>query len=211
MRSHNTYSTKDHFGIVEQGETSMLKSYPTPCRVQRRKYTMKQKTQRLVLVSLVVSALFLSSIPTIMADSQNVTVRWIVPADTTIAVSYPSGESNVVFEPSGKTFTDEPAKSQTGSNAALRITNNGNTAVSINASFSTDLPTGITFVNVSVGDNTNSTLYWYVPANDTDDQELDDSIAAAGGTQDFWFWSSGTDVAEGTVDKTFTVTSSNTS
>ena len=172
---------------------------------------MKQKTQRLVLVSLVVSALFLSSIPTIMADSQNVTVRWIVPADTTIAVSYPSGESNVIFEPSGKTFTDEPAKSQTGSNAALRITNNGNTAVSINASFSTDLPTGVTFVNVSVGDNTNSTLYWYVPANDTDDQELDDSIAASGGTQDFWFWSSGTDVAEGTVDKTFTVTSSNTS
>ena len=172
---------------------------------------MQQKTKRLVLIGLVASALFLSSIPTIMADSQNVTVRWIVPADTTIVASYPSGESNVIFEPSGKTFTDEPAKSQTGSNAALRITNNGNTAVSINASFSADMPTGVTFVNVSVGDNTNSTLYWYVPANDTDDQEIEDSIAASGGTQDFWFWTSGTDVAEGTVDKTFTVTSSNTS
>ena len=170
-----------------------------------------KRNKKLVLVSmLVVSALFLTSIPTLMADSQNVTVRWTIPADTTIAVSYPSGESNVVFEPSGKTFTDEGAKSQTGSNAALRITNNGNTPVSINASFSASFPTGVSNVEISVGDNTNSTSFTYSSGSETSDQEIEDSIAASGGTQDFWFWTTGTDVAEGQVDKTFTVTSTNT-
>ena len=148
-----------------------------------------------------------SLINTARADSQNVTTRWIVPADTTISLSFPNSESLITFDTPGMNFTNVSAKAQTGILAALRVTNAGNTAVKLSGAWTLDWPTGVTFVNISVTDDTNATKIWYTPANETSSCDWVASLAI-GTSEDFWFWSSGANVAKTTgVDRTLTVTS----
>ena len=209
MRPHNKYSTKDHFGSVEQGENIYAKKLSHSLQGTQEKHAMRFKNFSVLAVALVVlSALSFSVIPTTLAETSSVTVRWTVAAEYGITVSLPANTDNILFEPAGQNFTETAATGQTPSVAAMNITNTGNASIKIMANFSADLPTGVTYVNISVADNTNASgKYWFVPANDTTPQEIEDSIVI-GSSQLFWFWTSGVEVAAGTTDKTFTVTSS---
>ncbi len=168
---------------------------------------MKQNKIKSILIATSMLLVFGAGIA--LADSSDVTTEWIIPADTTFAISYPNSESQITFETTGQNFTNWGAKAQTDSLAALRITNNGNTAISIQARWTADWPAGITFVNISVGDNTNSSKFTYGPSNETTNQTIDANLAISG-TEDFWFWSSGVEVAETTgVARTLRIYSTN--
>jgi len=174
---------------------------------------MKTKIGALMIAAVILC--FISSFAMIaMADTSDVTTRWIVPADTTIAISFPNGESLVEFNAAGKNFTDLGASSQVVGSSALRVTNNGNTAVKLEFNWTTEWPTGVEFVNISIADWSDNTTYGddYVSfgdSNETIKQEVEDSLAD-GGTQDFWFWSTGHDVDETAgVDRSLRITSTN--
>jgi len=162
------------------------------------------------LVMVLVSVFVLSLItPIVLADSSGVTTRWIVPADTTIGISYPNSESEIEFNAAGQNFSELGATSQTGSLSALRVTNDGNTAIEVNASWSVDFPTGVDYVNISMYDNTNATHFIYAAANETVNQTWNASLGV-GNYNDFWFWSCGTEVAETAgIDRTLVVYSRN--
>ena len=162
------------------------------------------------VVTLVLGMLMLPGlVNTVEADTGNVTTRWIVPADTTISISFPNGQTLIEFNAAGKNFTDLGATAQTDVLAALAVTNNGNTAVKIEGNWTAEWPTGIVNVNISIGDNTNATALTYTTADETTKQEWNASLPI-GSTVEFWFWSSGTEVAETAgVDRTLMVTSTN--
>lgn len=165
------------------------------------------KGKKLVLVLGLMTLIGITS--HVIADSSDVTTRWIVPADTTLGISYPSGESLIEFNCAGKNFSYHPATGQDAASSALRVTNNGNTAVKIEFNWTADWPSGITDVNISVGDNTNATAFLFGSANETTKQTVDASVAIAG-HQDFWFWTCGTNVEETAgVDRSLRVTTTN--
>ncbi len=146
---------------------------------------------------------------TVLADSGDVTTRWIVPADTTIGISYPNGETLIEFSATAQNFSNLSASSQTGALSALRITNNGNTAIQVDARWTADYPSGVKYVNISVSDATNDTFRSYSDTNETTNQTWSTSIAVDG-TEDYWFWSTGWEVAETAgVDKTLRIYSTN--
>ena len=161
----------------------------------------------LAVILLFLSAFLSSSIP-VAAESVGVTVRFGVAAEKGITVSLPANATNsyIFFDILTQNFTEIGADGQTDSIAAANVSNDGNTAISIDGNFSSNLPTGVTYVNVSVGDNTNTSKFSYTQATDLDAQEIEDSIAI-GGYQLFWFWASGNEVAAGTHDVKFTFTS----
>ena len=131
------------------------------------------------------------------ADSSNVTVTWIIPADESIQIQYPTGESDIRFNPGSKTFNDQVAVGQDDSTPGLNITNNGNTALQINFIFETALyDPGITFINCSIGDQTNSTNVTWNNSNASTTNHTVDASLAVDGTEEFWFWSCGTDMLE---------------
>ena len=172
---------------------------------------MKKFVTTFVVSAVVMFALFGAGVitKTVKADTSDVTTRWIVPADTTIAISYPNGESLIEFNAAGKNFTDLAASSQTGENAALRVTNNGNTAVEIEFNWTAEWPSGVEYVNISIEDDTNSTSKSFSDADETVKQTMVASLAD-GDTEDFWFWTTGTDVDETAgVDRSLRITSSN--
>ena len=170
---------------------------------------MKMKRSK-KLVGIFVMLLILYCVaPVVAADSSDVTTRWIVPADTTIAISYPNSETLIEFSASAQNFSDLKATAQTETLAALRVTNNGNTAVQLEAEWTDDFPSGVTDVNVSVGDDSNDTWFWYTSDNETTNQTWVASLAVDA-AEDFWFWSSGTEVEETAgVDKTLRIWSTN--
>ena len=133
---------------------------------------------------------------TVGADSSNVTVTWVIPADESITITYPTGNGKIKFAPSSKTFVEEQADSQGGATAGMNIENTGNIALQINFTFSdTWYDAGLEYFNCSVDTNDNTTkLYW------TNDNETDNHTAVASlavnVNEDFWFWSSGTDCLE---------------
>jgi len=133
----------------------------------------------------------------VSADSENVTTEWVVPGDTTITISYPNSETQITFDATGtgKTFSSLAATAQTADLAALRVTNDGNQALEIEAKWSDDWPTNVTDVNVSITDNTNSSVIYYGAANETTNQTWVDSLAI-GASEDFWFWTCGTEVEQ---------------
>jgi len=144
-----------------------------------------------------------------IAESSDVTTTWIVPADTTIATSFPNAQDHIEFNAAGQNFSDLAATGQTGVNAALRVTNNGNTAITVEASWLAEWPTGVTSVNISIGDNTNASKLWYGDANETTNQTWNASLAVDG-ANDFWFWTDGAEVEETAgIERTLRVYSSN--
>ena len=67
------------------------------------------------------------------AKADDIEVEWVVPADTTISVSYPTSETNIEFDATtiGMDFNELGATSQASDTAALKITNEGNTPLDI--------------------------------------------------------------------------------
>ena len=149
-----------------------------------------------------------------VGDSVDVTTQWIVPADTGISASFPVHAGEVEFDCSGQNFTDQGATSQDATHPALVITNNGNTAVQLEAEWTTDWPTGVEFVNMSIDDWSDNTTYgddWlsYSDSNETTNQTWMASLGV-GASEDFWFWTTGHEVAETTgIDRTLRVYSTN--
>ena len=156
----------------------------------------------LIIVSLVLS--MLAIFPSVSAGT-NVTTTWIVPGDTTISVTFPTGEGKIEFDCDSKDPDKQGASSQTAVVAALNISNDGNTALEINASWSAAWPSGVTHVNISAGDNTNSTSFTFTSANCQTNQTLNDSLDVDE-YENYWFWTSGTDIAETAgVDRTLVI------
>jgi len=170
---------------------------------------MKKIISLMVLVAFVGAFLALAITP-VSADSNDVTITWIVPADTTLTISYPTGEGKIEFDATGEgqTFSDLAASSQESGTAALRIQNDGNTALQIEANIAS-FPTNVTHVNLSIGDDSNTTRILYGSANCSANQTWIASLAI-GGDQDFWFWSSGANVEETAgVDRTLKIYATN--
>lgn len=131
-----------------------------------------------------------------VADSQTVTVTWIVPGDTGFSIAWAGAESEMVFNTGDQNFTSIRARSQTPTTPIINITNNGNTAVDYHMIFNVTFPTGVTYVNCSVFNNTNATLFSWNNSNDTSTNHTVASSIAIDGYADFWFYSDGIEVAE---------------
>jgi hypothetical protein len=154
---------------------------------------MKGKnTKRIVLLLATSMVVAFFGAGTALADSENVTVTWIVPEDSSIRIEYPTGEGKIEFDATGigMNFSNLSASSQTVGTAALKVVNEGNTAVSLTFDFDS-WPTNVTYVNVSVGDGANTSgSKWWNNANNTTGQVVTTSLAM-GANQTYWFWSSG--------------------
>ena len=144
-----------------------------------------------------ISILGMLLMPMALADSSNVTVTWVIPADTSVTITYPTGTGKIKFEPASKTFVEEQATSQGAGTAGMNIENIGNTALQINFTFSdTWYDAGLEFFNCSVNTNDNATkkVYW-TNSNETANHTVVASLAVSA-DEDFWFWSTGTDCLE---------------
>ena len=145
----------------------------------------------------------------VVGDTVDVTTEWIVPADTGISASFPAHAGEVEFDCVGQNFTDQGATGQAAGTSALRITNNGNTAVQIEGNWTSEWPSGVKYVNMSIDDWSNTTSLTYGDTNETTKQTWVASLGI-GANEDFWFWSTGIEVAETSgVTRTLRVTSTN--
>lgn len=128
------------------------------------------------------------------------TITWVVPGDDTITVSYPAETTEVKFTTTGQDFMNSPADSQTGAVSALRVQNDGNQNLQVNATWTAEWIDGVEGVNVSIGDNTNATLVYWTDDNETTaNHTFVASLPPDGSdTEDFWMWTNGTAVGETT-------------
>jgi hypothetical protein len=176
-----------------------------PIRHIKRGVEMKNKT-KVIGISILLMIAFTGYV---LADSVDVETEWIVPADTGISASFPAHAGQVEFNCGGQNFTDQGATGQASGTSALQITNNGNTAVQIEGRWTTDWPTGVEYVNMSIDDWSNSTSKSYSDADETTNQTWVASLGI-GASEDFWFWSTGHEVAETSgVTRTLRVYSTN--
>lgn len=133
---------------------------------------------------------------TVTASNQNIVVTWIVPGDTSFSYDLAGAETEIVFDCDGMNFSDVAMRSQASGTPGLTITNGGNKALQINMTFSsTWYDEGIDFFNVSVDTNDNTTAFWWTNANETNNQTVVESLPISD-SEDFWFWSTGTEVSE---------------
>jgi hypothetical protein len=162
------------------------------------------KKGKAMLVSIFMLLFVISFGITVKSDTQNVTTEWVIPGDDSIAVTYPTGQGKILFEPGSKDFTDTPATGQASGTAGVNVDNQGNQALIINGSWSANWETGVDYVNMSINDWGNTTSLSYGSANETVNQTWVASLAQ-GADEDFWFWTTGTDVAQGTHQTTLEV------
>lgn len=160
-----------------------------------------KKVWKVWMIGVVVTLITITSIIQLAtADTQNVTLKYIIPQVTTFSVSYPTGLNDIEFQPSGATFTNEPASGQDSSTAAMRITNTGNINIKIDARLTADLPTGVTEFRLNTANSPSGGWYW-TDSNETTQQTIISSLAM-GSSQNFWAFSSGTNVPAGTYTST---------
>lgn len=132
----------------------------------------------------------------VLADSDTITVTWIVPGETGFLIDLAGSETEIVFNTGDRNFSKVPMRSQTDATPGFNLTNQGNQAVDVHFAFNDeDWPSGTSFFNVSVDANDNSTLYWWESSNETNNQTIKSSLGI-GSTVSCWIWSSGIDVAE---------------
>jgi hypothetical protein len=179
--------------------------------------TYSRRTERMKFISraiamLVVLSTMMLCIPLTEALEYNVTVRWNVPADYSLTISYKSSTWCILFQPAGKNFTGLGALNQTYATNpvyALNITNSGNTPVTIRANFSMQngyaMAQGVTFFNVTSNNADRNWVYWVV-ANATTQQVISTGLAAQA-TAPFWAFSTGTNVVSGGTSKTLKLNS----
>ena len=169
---------------------------------------MKNKTKIYVML-IAFSMISVFGASAVIADTSDVTTTWIVPADTTISISFPNGQAKIEFDAASQNFSNQCATDQADATAALRVSNHGNTAITVEASWLAEWPTGVTSVNISIGDDTNASKLWYGDANETTNQTWNASLAVDG-ANDFWFWTDGAEVEETAgIERTLRVYSSN--
>lgn len=156
---------------------------------------MENKKKKLLVFAISLAMLVVFGAGGVTAD-ETVTVTWIVPGDTGFSIAWAGAESEIVFDASGQNFTSVAARSQATLTPIMNITNNGNTAVDYHMIFNLTFATGIDYVNCSVYDETNATLFYWTQANDTTANQTVASAIAVDGYADFWFFSDGTEVAE---------------
>lgn len=157
---------------------------------------MKNRKRKLGAIAISLAMLGVFGAGAVIADSQTVTVTWIVPSDTGFSIAWAGAESKIVFDTGDQNFTGVKARSQAVLTPIMNITNNGNTAVDYHMIFNISFATGVTFVNCSVYDNTNTTLFYWTNANETTNNQTVASAIAIDGYADFWFYSNGVEVAE---------------
>lgn len=168
---------------------------------------------------------------TARAATADVTVTWVIPSDLSLSVSYPTALVAVRFSPGTATFAELAADSQgaSGVPASFRVTNNGNTALRLDAAFTGTFPSGVAeyrIANASSSSLPSSGQIWWcggtsdtgqTPAgacsganNETTSRTLMGTAEklGVGNTHDWWSWSWGVNVAAGSVSRTLTITSS---
>lgn len=158
----------------------------------------------IALVAILATPFILS----VSADTSDISIKWYIPSDLGISISYPTGLSDVQFKPTSDTFSGQDAYQQTAVVRAFNVTNTGNVNIDLKGNFTADLPAGITFFNLSTVFATENMLFW-VPANDTTQRTIKTALTV-GSQQGFWAWSSGTNVANTSypLTKSFRITSS---
>jgi len=125
-----------------------------------------------------------------LADTSNVTVKWTIPQDVSFSVAYPTGLTAIEFEPTGASFTNQPAKSQGASTPAINFTNTGNVNIDLSAAFTADFPTNVTEFRINTTNDYNGGWYW-TDANETTSQTIKTGLAP-GSTVEYWAWTSST-------------------
>ena len=163
------------------------------------------------LVILAIALVVVLATPFIMsatADTSNISIKWYIPSDISMSIAYPTGLSDVQFKPVSKTFTGRDAESQIDGTQAFNVTNTGNVNIDLDANFTADLPTGVTFFNLSTTFANENEWFW-VPANDTTQQTIKTGLASAG-VVGYYAWSSGVNVANTSypITKTLRIISS---
>ena len=154
------------------------------------------------LIALAIAVVIASVLPflPVKADTQTVTLKYVIPQVTTFSVSFPTGYTDIEFQPSGASFTNEPAAGQSSSTAAMTITNTGNVAIKIDASLTADLPSGVTEFRLNDENSASGGWYW-TDVNETNVQTIVSSLAI-GASEEFWAWSTGNNVPAGTYTST---------
>lgn len=147
-------------------------------------------------IALVVAIWVLLIAPSVISDTQNVTVRWYIPSDLGISIQYPAGLSTVDFRPASMNFTNQSADGQAAITPVMNITNIGNVDMNISANFTaTALPEGTTFVNISDDFNIADRWYWTNATRTTLKWIISTGTPLAPtSTKGFWMWSSGVNV-----------------
>ena len=154
----------------------------------------------IIIMSLLMIAFCFGGFNPASADSVDVTTQWIVGADTTITDTYPAHASEVEFQCSSGDFVDQKSTGQAVATPALKITNDGNTAVQIEGRWtSTGWSSGIEYVNMSIDAWDNVSSLSYTDANELTNQTWVASLAISA-EEDFWFWTTGHGVVETSDD-----------
>ena len=170
---------------------------------------MKQTTKKQIgAIAVVVSMAFVLGAGTALAESSNVTVTWIVPGDTTIVVAFPSGQGKIEFDATaqGQNFTNQKATGTSSGTAAIRVTNQGNQDLDITFNF-TAFPTGVDHVNFSTAWASNTTSWQFSDGTESTPQTMVSSLSQ-GVSEEWWAWSSGTEMPATTgTDDTMQVNS----
>lgn len=160
-----------------------------------------------IIASMAVSAILIY--PVVTATEYNVTVKWVIPSDYSLTISYPTGKGEIDFSPAGQNFSGQGADSQTyTANAvyAMNMTNSGNVAVYIRGNFTSNgMASGVTKFNLTTTSACHK-QYWWVVANQSTQQIIYTALASAAHTG-FFAFSSGTTVTAGTTTKTFKINS----
>jgi len=168
---------------------------------------MKAEKEKILTIALTMcfAVVFLGA--GVLSDSEAVTVSWVVPADTTFSLAWAGSETEINFDDDidGMNFTNAAPDSQTGATPIINLTNNGNTEVDVKMLFNASLyDDGINYVNVSVGDNTNSSKFWWEGQNGADNASTNNQTVKAdlaiGATVGFWVWTCGVEVEQTAVD-----------
>jgi len=143
-----------------------------------------------------------------LADNENVTVSWVVPADTSFSLAFAGAETEIDFDDNvdGTDFTHAAPDSQASGTPMLTLTNNGNTPVDVKMAFDSVFDDdGIAFFNASIDNIDNSSLFfWEGQAmggtdNATNNQTVKEDLAIGANLQ-IWIWSTGRSVEQSEVD-----------
>lgn len=156
---------------------------------------MKTKTKQIYTILIGFSMMFVFWAGTAIADSSNVTVRWVVPGDYSISVELPANADRVQFSVDGKNFSDYPALGQLADTPAIRITNTGNTNIEIEARFSSAFHTNVTHVNFTTDNTSTTERIPYGTGNYSTNQTWVDPLSM-GANHERWAWTSGNMVPE---------------
>lgn len=169
-----------------------------------KKYKMKKVYVIGIILSFVVVFLGAGA----LADNEDVTVSWVVTADTSFSLAFAGDETEIHFDDNidGMNFTNVAPDSQTSGTPMLTLTNNGNTLVDVTMAFDSAFDDdGIAFFNASIDAIDNSSLYWWegramggADNASTNNQTVKEDLGIGDNLQ-IWIWSTGVEVEQSDV------------